>query len=193
MYGDLYQRPSARLWKKWQRCGDRESEERSVPTVGEAINEEITRSVVPVYGVNNAASTEKYEAIAEENKKLMTGTDTYDELDADGKLYLNGAETGNVLYKHPFSVGLYGGDISDTEKTVIKTIEINPISLTNYITGLYAPAGEVIKIEFGNGDLERIGGYLQFIIGQVNQDGGGSDNRKDTLVSLILQDIIIIV
>lgn len=109
---------------------------------------------------------------------MVAGGDTYDEINEDGQLYLKGSPTGNSLYKHPFSAGLYGGDIADTEKTVVKTITINPTSLTNYITGLYAPAGEIIKIEFADGDLENIGGSLEFIIGQVTQDGTGSVNSK---------------
>ena len=150
---------------------------RNIATLGDIINQEIAE-IIPTYGTSNANSDEKYEEILEENKKLVAGEDTYDEIDEDGKLYLKGSSTGGVLYKHPFSVGLYGGDIADIEKTVVKTITINPTSLTNYITGLYAPGGEVIKIEFGDGDLENIGGALEFIIGQVTQDGGVSINSK---------------
>ena len=151
--------------------------ERNVPTVGSVFNEEISE-FIPVYGTSNTNSDQKYEEILEENKMLVTGENTYDEIDENGNLYLEGNSTGRTLYKHPFSVGLYGGNVSDTEKTVVKTITINPTSLTNYITGLYAPAGEVIKIEFAEGDLENIGGSLEFIIGQVTQDGGGSENSK---------------
>ena len=156
-----------------------EGASRTAPTVGPIANEEISE-VIPTYnGADNSNSNEKYEDILAENELLMTGADTYDEIDGNGKLYLNGTFTGNTLYKHPFSVGLYGGNIADTEKTVIKTLTINPTSLTNYITGLYAPAGEVVKIEFAEGDLENIGGSLEFIIGQVTQDGGGSVNSKN--------------
>ena len=150
---------------------------RSIPTVGQTINEDISE-IIPTYGTSNTNSDEKYEEILEENKKLVAGGYTYNEIIEDGKLYLNGSFTGGVLYKHPFSVGLYGGDIADTEKTVVKTITINPTSFTNYITGLYAPAGEVIKIEFNDDDLKNIGGALEFIIGQVTQDGAGSVNSK---------------
>ena len=156
-----------------------EGASRTAPTVGPIANEEISE-VIPTYnGADNSNSNEKYEDILAENELLMTGAYTYNEIDVIGKLYLNGSFTGNTLYKHPFSVGLYGGNIADTEKTVIKTLTINPTSLTNYITGLYAPAGEVVKIEFAEGDLENIGGSLEFIIGQVTQDGGGSVNSKN--------------
>ena len=150
---------------------------RNVASLGNTLNNEIAE-IIPTYGTSNLNSDEKYQEILEENQKLAAGDDTYDEIDEDGKLYLKGSSTGGVLYKHPFSVGLYGGDISDIEKTVVKTITINPTSLTNYITGLYAPAGEVIKIEFNDDDLKNIGGSLEFIIGQVTQDGGGSVNSK---------------
>ena len=156
-----------------------EGKARIVPTVGQIINEDITQDIIPIYNSTNYKSEEKYEEIFAENKMLITGTNTYDEINGTGQLFLNGAFTGGTLYKHPFSVGLYGGDIADTEKTIVKTITINPTSSTNYITGLYAPAGEVIKIEFAEGDLEKIGGSLEFIIGQVTQDGIGSDISKN--------------
>ena len=149
---------------------------RTVQSMGEVQNEGV---ILPLYGGDAKESTEEYNKVIEENKKLNTGENTYDEIDENGKLYLKGVDTGNVLYRHPFSNGLYGGNIRDDEKTVIKTITINPISNTNYITGLYAPPGEVIKIQFSeDSDFERIGGQLQFTIGQVNQDGDGSVNRE---------------
>ena len=152
-----------------------EGNTRDVPTMGQLQNEEV---IIPQYGGNAKETTEEYNKVLEENKKLVSGETTYDEIDQNGKLYLKGADTGKVLYKHPYSDGLYGGNIKDDEKTVIKTMTINPISITNYITGLYAPPGEVIKIEFDGNDLVTIGGQLEFIIGQVNQDGNGSENRS---------------
>ena len=90
-----------------------EGASRTVPTVGPIANEEISE-VIPTYnGADNSNSNEKYEDILAENQVLMAGADTYDEIDGIGKLYLNGAFTGNTLYKHPFSVGLYGGNKSD--------------------------------------------------------------------------------
>ena len=86
-------------------------------------------------------------------------------MDSTGKLYLNGTYTGNNLYKHSASVGLYGGDVADSEPAVIKKIIISsPRLIGNYLTGLYAPAGEVIKIEISQADLDRTGG-LDVIIG----------------------------
>ena len=142
-------------------------------------NEELI-DYIPIYNENNKESTDNfYDAILEENKKLMASATNYDEIDENGNLFLKGESIGKQLYKHKFSKDLYGGNIDDNEKSVIKTMKINPISPTNYITGLYAPPGEVIKIEFSNNDLENIGGSLEFIIGQVTQDGVGSDNSKN--------------
>ena len=150
----------------------------SVPTTGETLNEDITEDIIPKYNSANSDSDENYDAIKEENEKLMASANTYDEIDENGNLFLDGVDIGRDLYKHPYSIGLYGGDISDDEKSVVKTLTINPNSVTNYITGLYAPAGEVVKIEFSNDDLSNIGGSLEFIIGQVNQDGNGSINGQ---------------
>ena len=134
--------------------------------------------IAPTYNSNNPQSTEQYDSILEENQKLVTSENTYDEITEDGKLYLKNEDTGNSLYKHSFSIGLYGGDISDNEKSVIKEININPTSSGNYITGLYAPAGEVIKIVFEGDDLNKIGGSLEFTIGQITQNGIGSINSN---------------
>ena len=87
------------------------------------------------------------------------------EIGADGKLYLKGEYINRELYKHVFSVGLYGGNVADTEKAVKKVMKINPVSTTNYITGLYAPPGEVITVEISQEDLTNIGGSLTFLIG----------------------------
>ena len=118
----------------------------------EEVNEQIS------YGGDNTALDEKYEEILAENNKLIASSTTYDEIGSDGKLYLNGEYIGRDLYKHIFSVGLYGGGVSDEEKAIKKVMKINPVSTTNYITGLYAPPGEVIKVEISDEDLANIGG-----------------------------------
>ena len=75
------------------------------------------------YG-SNSDIDDKYEEILAENNKLIASSSTYDEIGSDKKLYLNGEDTGNSLFKHIFSVGLYGGDISDDEKAVRKVMKI---------------------------------------------------------------------
>lgn len=133
-----------------------------------------------LYGGNNSELDSMYNDISTENNLLIASENTYDEIGADGKLYLNGNYIGRNLYKHIFSKGLYGGDVSDTEKAVSMQIRINPVSPTNYITGLYAPPGEVIKIEISEEDLSNIGGKVSFSIGQATQ-GDGSSGYKESI------------
>ena len=134
---------------------------RNVPT---DVGYEVTNVEIK-FGGDNTAIDSKYDEIIAENNKIIPSDTTYDEIKADGKLYLKGEDTNRKLYKHVFSKGLYGGAVSDTEKAVKKQIKLNPASTTNYITGLYAPAGEVITVDISEEDLANIGGSLTFIIG----------------------------
>ena len=155
-------------------CKILETYKRNVPSnIGyEEVNELIS------FGGDNSALDSKYEAILAENNKLIPSSTTYDEIGSDGKLYLNGNYKGRNLYKHVFSVGLYGGNVSDNEKAVKKQIKLNPASSTNYLTGLYAPPGEVIKVEISNEDLTKIGGQLPFSIGFVTHNNVVSVNSQ---------------
>ena len=135
--------------------------DRNIPTEFgyEVVNEKIS------YGGDNSAINDKYDDILAENNKLIASSSTYDEIGSDGKLYLNGKDTGRKLYKHIFSDGLYGSNVSADEKAIKKVIKLNPVSSTNYITGLYTPPGEIITIEISATDLANIGGSLTFLIG----------------------------
>ena len=124
----------------------------------------------PAYGVGFSATTEEKQAIIDENTALNASASTYDSMDAEGSLYLNGERTSGRLYKHTAAAGMYEGDVSDTEPALIKRISIQPRSGGNHITGLYAPAGEVIKIEMSEEDFAKTGG-LQVTIGQVLSNG----------------------
>lgn len=91
----------------------------------------------------------------------------YNRMDENGKLYLNDQPVldseGNqrYLYKHTASEGLYLGDVSDDEPAVIKHLSLFPRGYESYnITGLYAPAGEVIKIEISAEDMEATSGIM---------------------------------
>ena len=97
-------------------------------------------------------------------------------MDENGNLFLEGQPINKKLYKHSASIGLYGGDVSDEEKAVIKKINITPRPLGNYITGLYAPAGEVIKIEISEEDLTKTGGFNVFI--------GNAGNRSSLTMTV---------
>ena len=88
---------------------------RTIPRVGyEEVNERIS------FGGDNTALDSKYEAILAENNKLIASSTNYDEIGSDGKLYLNGEYKGRNLYKHVFSIGLYGGNVADSEEAVKK-------------------------------------------------------------------------
>ena len=142
------------------------SYERTLPVIS---NGGLTR--YPVYGtVLEDATTEEKQRILDENDSLVASDATYDSMDANGNLYLNGNPTGAKLYKHSASAGMYYGDVSDHEKAVIEKVRVKSRPSGNYITGLYAPAGEVIKIEISEGDLEKTGG-IEIHIGQVAQNG----------------------
>lgn len=122
----------------------------------------------PVYGTTLANATlEEKKAIIAENDSLMASNSTYDSMDEEGNLYLNGVATGKKLYKHTASEGMYFGDVDDNEKAIIKQVTYKPRNGYKGInvTGVYAPAGEVVKISISEEDLAKTGG-LQVVIGQ---------------------------
>ncbi len=131
----------------------------------------------PVYGkvLANATDDEKRKILAE-NDFIRASSSTYDSMDKDGNLYLNDVSADRKLYKHIASVGNYLGDVSDDEPAVVKKITIYPNKAGSYITGLYAPAGEVIKFEISQEDLEAIGGTYEVVIGQRQERKTGENN-----------------
>ena len=139
---------------------------RSLP---ELSNEGLAR--YPVYGQTlSGATKEEKQAITSENQLLNASSSSYDSMDEQGNLYLNGVATGQHLYKHTASVGMYEGNVSDSEEAVIKRMTIKSRSRGNHITGLYAPAGEVVKIEISEDDLAKTGG-VKIHIGQILTNG----------------------
>lgn len=134
--------------------------ERNIPT--EVENEGISEKY-PTYGTIMDFSEEEREKLFEENKILF---ESFDSMDAQGNLYLSGTATGKKLYKHTASVGNYLGDVSDQEKAVVQSITVCSDERRNFITGLYAPAGEIVKIEISAEDLEQIGS-LNVVVGRV--------------------------
>ncbi len=124
----------------------------------------------PQYGITlSGATADEKNAILAENSQICASASTYDSMDAEGNLYLNGEATGKKLYKHTASVGLYEGNLSDEEPAIIKKITMQSRSTGNHLTGLYAPAGEVVKIEMSEADFAKTGG-LTVHIGQVLQN-----------------------
>lgn len=109
-------------------------------------------------------------ALIAEAGSLRAGANTYDAMDEQGNLYLNGEKTGKKLYKHTAAAGMYYGDVADNEQALIKKITIQARAFGNNLTGLYAPAGEVVKVEISAADLKTTGGIKVFI-GQTLQNG----------------------
>ena len=140
--------------------------ERHMPTVAD---EGLER--YPVYGqtLANATADEK-KAILSEDSFLRASASTYDSMDSEGNLYLNGAATGRKLYKHTAAEGMYCGDVADDEQAIIKRITLDSRPSGNHLTGLYAPAGEVVKVEMSDEDFAKTGGLIVYI-GQVLANG----------------------
>lgn len=134
----------------------------------EVSNEGLSR--YPSYGTNlpNITSDEKVALISESNY-LRSSSTTYDEMDSNGNLYLNGQKINRKLYKHTAADNLFFGNVDDSEPAVIKKITIDPRQNGNYITGLYAPAGEIIKVEISDDDLKKTGG-VKIELGQFPQN-----------------------
>ncbi|MDE7165032.1 MAG: M60 family metallopeptidase [Clostridiales bacterium] len=135
-------------------------------------------SAYPKYGSGTNYDAEQRQAVINESWALTTintqvGSDgkpknTYNKMDADGNLYLNGEPTGKKLYKHTSAVGMYYGNVSDSEPAIIKKLTYAPrANGTSYnVTGVYAPAGEVIKIEVSEADMKATGA-IEVMIGQA--------------------------
>ena len=101
----------------------------------------------PQYGVTlSDATQEEKSAILAENAALCASENTYDGMDEEGNLYLGGIATGKKLYRHTAADGMYEGNVRDDERAVTKRITMRSRPAGNHITGLYAPAGEPIKI-----------------------------------------------
>lgn len=121
--------------------------------------------------------------IAESSYLTATGTRNaggggYTWMDKDGYLY-SGTTADPVpaldsdtnehrqLYKHSASVGLYLGDVADDEPGIVKKVTMRPRGYYGYsVTGIYAPAGEVIKIQMTEADMIATGG-IKIHIGQA--------------------------
>lgn len=129
----------------------------------------------PSYGtVLSGASLEERQAIIEENRLLRASSSTYDSMDEQGNYYLEGVATGKKLYKHSASFNLYEGDVNDEEPALVKRLTYRSRAAGNHITGLYAPAGEVVRIEMSEEDLAATGGLIVYI-GQTLANGNSNN------------------
>lgn len=159
---------------------------RNIPT--EAKNEGMSSAGYPQFGYTlNMTTEQKNEIIAESIYLTANGTwrdvsarttGSYDKMDKDGYLYLNNGTPVNdaqgnhrKLYKHTVASSMYFGEVSNAEPAVIKKLTMRKRGYNGYaVTGLYAPAGEVIKIEISEADMKATGG-LTFHIGQALYNG----------------------
>ncbi|MBD5132003.1 MAG: hypothetical protein HDT28_05360 [Clostridiales bacterium] len=137
-----------------------------------------TIDAYPKFGQGSSLDQTQRQAVINENWNLCSintriGSDgypqnTYDKMDKDGYLYLRGERTGGQLYKHTGSVGLWYSDVSDDEQAIVKRFTFDPRGYESYnVTGMYAPAGEIIKIEVSKADMQAAGNSVLIHIGQA--------------------------
>ncbi|MCH5165326.1 MAG: M60 family metallopeptidase [Clostridiales bacterium] len=133
----------------------------------------------PRYGTNYNGS-DKDEIIAESSSLTATGTANaggggYTWMDEHGNLYAGTRAkpeaTGRKLYKHVAAAGNYHGDVDDNEPAVEKVVTMRPRGYNSYgVTGIYAPAGEVITVKISKEDMDATGG-ITVHIGQALYNG----------------------
>lgn len=138
--------------------------ERNIPQISDEGNR------YPTYGtsLDNITDEEKT-ALINESNYLKASDSTYNKIDKDGNLYLNDTILERKLYKHTTSLNTYYGTPSDDEAAVSKRLTISAREVGNHVTGLYAPAGEVITITLSNEDLSKTGG-VKIEMGQYSQN-----------------------
>lgn len=176
----------------------------------------------PTYGEDflDANTNELRQKIIDE-ASYLTSKDTknaggggYNAFDSEGNLLLKTTKTNsdgttevvttNVLdknnnprklYKHTASVGMYYGDIKNSEPAIIKEVTIAPrgYTLGYSVTGLYQAPGEISKIEISKEDMEKTGGITVYI-GQALFNGQNNNIWKERTLCrmpIILNTLII--
>lgn len=139
------------------------------PIYGETLSKVGDESDADLEALKRAILAENAYLNADPNGTLSSTCSNYDAMDADGYLYLDGAPVTDAdgrqrrLYKHTAAAGMYFGDVSDEETAVIKRIAIRPRAMGNYITGLYAPAGEVMRLTIAAADLAAVGSFYIYV------------------------------
>ncbi len=139
-----------------------------------------------VLGTEDAQVAIRNALIAESSYLTATGTSNagggdYKWMDENGFLYkgtvadpvpsLDSFNEHRRLYKHTCADGLYYGNVSPDEPGIIKQVTMRPRGYSGYgVTGVYAPAGEVIKIQISEEDMNATGGIV-IHIGQALYNG----------------------
>jgi hypothetical protein len=151
---------------------------RNIPqeTSDEGLVESGDLPAYPTYGTTLALDTDqKNLLISEANylcaKATYNVSGSYDYMDENGYLYMADGSpaydnSGNArkLYKHTAADSMYYGSVSDEEPAIIKRVTLSPRGYDSYsVTGVYAPAGEVIKIQISEADMEATGGIIVHI------------------------------
>ena len=169
----------------------------------------------PTYGKNltgyskNTRDGIYWESISMLPEPTWRSQGIYNGIDSEGYLIKNGQRVSDgmggykVLYAHTASTSMYGGGLSDDEPRIIKKITaITHMKLAStQITGLYAPAGEVIKIEIPESEYKAAGGIAVYIGQNYNLDqqvamefsgdgvkGSGLSRMTDILSKFELRD-----
>ncbi len=132
-------------------------------------------SSYPAYNNTITDSTLKNKIYAE-NEEFHN----FDYLDANGYYYLNGITTGQSLFKHTAADNMYSTSLSDTQKAVVKDMHVTNWGYNStengfcgsITTGLYAPAGEIIKIEIPQ---EIVSEGVDVYIGAITSRGRTND------------------
>ena len=65
---------------------------------------------------------------------------------------------------------MYGGNVADNEEAIVKRVTMNPRGYGYSVTGVYAPAGEVLKVEMSEEDMNATNG-VRIHIGQALFNG----------------------
>lgn len=163
-------------------------------------------SEYPVFGTRfNKKSADLKTAVYNESVRLTSsftsfkdtvkypdGYALYNMMDQDGNLLLNkgsspadAVDSGMDLYKHTAANGMYFGNVSDEEPAVVKHIITNGKLYGTIVSGLYAPAGEVVKVEMPASSLRDRNIYIS--IGQIYGSGvalvipAGTRDRKSVV------------
>ena len=169
--------------------------EREIPqeTVDEGLGESIGYpkygyTLGNVLGMGEEQVAARNALIAESNYLCAKGTSNasgggsnYTWMDKEGYLYSGStaepveAQDSNGqhrrLYKHTASVGMYLGDVAEDEPGIVKRVTMRPRGYNGYgVTGVYAPAGEVIQIQISEADMNATGG-ITIHIGQALYNG----------------------
>ncbi|MDE6013881.1 MAG: hypothetical protein K2G50_02925, partial [Anaeroplasmataceae bacterium] len=138
----------------------------------------------PTYGKNLKDYTvEERDGIFEESTALLPSPTwrskgIFNGIDSEGYLIKNGERVSDdnggyrLLYAHTASESMYGGGLSEDEPRIVKKITAltHTKLASTQITGLYAPAGEVIKIEMTESDYRAAGGIAVYIGQNYNLD-----------------------